>query len=105
MAGEINTPIDINDWPETAREAAEEVHRTKRPRLIKRGDQEIAVLSPVAAATEKPRRSRARGTKPNAWLSGLVGIATSTDGVTDVSRNKHKYLADAYANTHTDKEQ
>jgi hypothetical protein len=32
----------------------------------------------------------------NAWLEDLVGIASS-EGPGDVSENKHKYLAEAYA--------
>jgi hypothetical protein len=97
--------IDITD-PEALARAAEDVERTRTPRLIKRGDQEIAMLSPLEQPRKGTRkRSTATTTKPNAWLTGLIGIARSTDGVTDVSANKQKYLADAYANPHEQKEQ
>src|SRR5829696_4189101 len=97
--------IDITD-PEALVRAAEDVERTRTPRLIKRGDQEIALLSPLAQPHQAARkRSAARSDKPNAWLTGLIGIATTTDGVTDVSANKQQYLADAYANPHEQKEQ
>jgi hypothetical protein len=52
------------------------------------------------------RRSGTRGRrKPRHFtlddpLWGIVGIARSRDPNTDVSSNKHKYLADAYADLH-----
>ena len=68
MSSEFNPPIDISDWPEPAREAAEEVQRTKRSRLIKRGDQEIAVLSPIEQPQARRRtRPSANAANPNAW--------------------------------------
>lgn len=35
-------------------------------------------------------------------LFGLIGIASSTEGPHDVSRDKYKYLADAYYGNHLD---
>jgi len=40
------TPIDISNSPELLR-LAEEVEATKKPRLLKRDNTPIAVLSPV----------------------------------------------------------
>lgn len=40
-------PVDITNLPELLN-LAEEVRTTKTPRLLKRGDQEIAMLTPIA---------------------------------------------------------
>jgi hypothetical protein len=40
------TPVDITDAPDLLR-LAEEVRRSGRPRLLRRADEDIAVLSPV----------------------------------------------------------
>jgi hypothetical protein len=108
MARELK-PIDISNTPELLR-LAEEVQRTQEPRVLVREDEELAVLVPVEStvAPAKPSRSRSRRTKgsanPNDWLLRLVDIAAETppaDRPTDVSANKHKYLAEAYyAKTH-----
>jgi hypothetical protein len=105
MPGEF-LPVDITN-PDALVKAAEDVARTKQPRIVTRGDQEIAMLSPLTEQpTKHPRKRRsARGAHPNAWLDGLIGIATTTDGVTDVSTNKQKHLADAYLNPHDQKNQ
>ena len=95
MANELNTPIDISELPKPLREAAEEVERTKRPRLIKRGDQEIAMLSPVTQPKARSRsRQAADAANPNAWLDGIVGIGASADHA-PVAANTDKYAADA----------
>jgi excisionase family DNA binding protein len=55
----------------------------------------------------KPRKSTKRGTR-KAWgrptgaddpLWSIIGMVTS-EGPGDVSRNKHRYLAEAYADLH-----
>jgi hypothetical protein len=45
MAREL-TPVDITNTPDLLR-IAEEVRRSGRPRLLRRADEDIAVLSPV----------------------------------------------------------
>jgi len=73
---------------------AERVRETGEPCVLKRDGEEIAILSPVPSA---PRRQRKTGivTRDDS-LWNIVGMATS-EGPGDVARNKHKYLAEAYA--------
>jgi len=97
MAARIKR-IDISGLPDTLR-LAEDVARTNQPHVLERRGKRIAVLSPIQRPTRPPRRPRAaRGSGPNDWLLNLIGIADESqpsDGPTDVSANKHKYLADA----------
>ena len=76
---------------------AREVQRTGEPRILMCGDQEIAVLAPSSESVvgrRRPPRRRAVASVP-AWVQAIVDVGR-TDGPTDVSRNKHKYLAEAY---------
>ena len=91
---------DISHLPELV-SLAEDVRQTGEPRVLMQGGQQIAVLSPVGARQRTRRHSRRHSetANPNDWLLGLIGIAAdagSPDDPTDVSSNKHKYLADAY---------
>jgi hypothetical protein len=91
MAEELQ-PLDVSDSPDLAR-LAEEVARTRVPRLLRRDGQELAIVQPVAPA--RSRRSRSRRTaSPNAWIEGLIGIGESADPV-DVSSNIHAHVAEA----------
>jgi hypothetical protein len=47
----------------------------------------------------KPRRTVKR-TGPDDPLWKIIGLAKDKDGATDVSSNKYKYLAEAYADLH-----
>jgi hypothetical protein len=86
---------DISNIPEMLR-LAEEVRATRTPRVLKRGDEEIAVVAPVESpATRRRRKEATPPARPNAWLEQLIGIGSS-EGAGDVSANKHKYLAEAY---------
>jgi hypothetical protein len=58
MAKEL-TPIDISDTPDLL-QLAEEVHRSGQPRLLRREDEDLAVLSPAPM----PAKRRARKAKP-----------------------------------------
>jgi hypothetical protein len=91
--------IDISNLPEVLR-LAEQVKATRAPRLLTSGDRPIAVLTPVEpAARSDPNRRRRRTTGPDDPLWNIIGIgdsAGSPDDPTDVSENKHRYLADAY---------
>jgi hypothetical protein len=89
--------MDISDMPEIRR-LAEEVRRTRQPRVLTCDGQEVARLTPVQGqrGSQSPPRRRRQAAPDNSGLLSLVGIARSTDGVTDVSENKHKYLAEAY---------
>src|SRR5437016_14597091 len=98
MAKELQ-PIDITDVPDVLR-LAEEVRTSRVPRLLKRGDQDVAILSPVEASPSGQRfpRRRERRTGPDDPLWQIIGIgdaAASPEEPTDVSENKYKYLADA----------
>jgi hypothetical protein len=86
--------LEIGNIPELLR-VAEEVRASRPPRVLKRGGDEIAVIAPVEAPSAGKRRKVAEA-PPNAWSEDLVGIASSA-GPGNVSSNKHKYLAEAYA--------
>jgi hypothetical protein len=85
------TVVDVSDTPELLR-LAEEVRASRQPLVLAREDELLAVVRPV------PRRRASRQAQresPNQWLGSLVGIARS-EGPTDVSANKHRYLAEAH---------
>ena len=97
-------PIDISDLPELLK-LAEEVQASQTARLLKHGQDDIAVLSPVdpAARPKRAAPSRAGSASPNDWLlrlADIAGDAVPTDQATDISSNKYKYLAEAYADLH-----
>jgi hypothetical protein len=50
--------LDITDNPDLLR-IAEEVRRSKTPRVLRAGDEDVAVVMPVADRTER-RRKRAK---------------------------------------------
>jgi hypothetical protein len=96
--------IDVGDNPDLLR-LAEEVEASGQGRLLRGRGRDLAVLMPLQGsepeATAKPgakapRRRRKTGiiTRDDPFW-GLVGIGDS--GLGDVSANKHKYLAEAYA--------
>ena len=84
--------IDISkDTAPDLAQLAEEVHRTNRPRVIRRDTEELAVLIPAA-----PRRTQPRG-KPFTLDDGLWPLVGSghTAEPTDIARHKDDYLAEA----------
>jgi hypothetical protein len=95
MARELQ-PIDISDAPELLR-LAEEVRSSRAPRLLRSGDQDVAILIPAEHGTAPPRGSRRRDrrTGPDDPLWKLIGLVHS-ESPGDVAENKDKYLADAY---------
>lgn len=94
MAAE-SQPIDIAHLPELAR-LADEVRATRRPRVLRRDNEDIAVLTPVPVA--RPKRTRQGG---DDTLLRLIGIASGPDdGIHDVAEHHDQYLADAYTDTH-----
>jgi hypothetical protein len=98
---EAITVIDISDFPELVR-LAEEVQRTAEPRLLKDGDRQVALLSPLPAKARGAPASREGGREDTAAddpFGGIIGIGDAegcVDDPTDVSQNKHRYLADAF---------
>ncbi len=94
------TAVDISMVPEIIR-LAEEVEHSGEPRLLKHGDRDVAILSPIGPQRGRGRTSsrRGRGTAANDPFRGIIGIGDavgSPDDASDVATNKHKYLADAY---------
>lgn len=82
-------PIDIASLPELAA-LVDEVCRSGRTRVLRRGGEDIALLTPLPA-----RKRRTPGAAPAAdRLWDLVGIGESV-AHEDVGTHKHGYLADA----------
>lgn len=88
-------PIDVTDSSELL-DLAEEVRRSGVGRLLKRGDQELALLTPVAPrpTPSPPRRRPASALEQDAILN-IVGIGASSEP-TDIARHEREYLAEAY---------
>jgi hypothetical protein len=91
---------DIGHLPEVLR-LAEEVQDSKEPQILHHGSEDIALLTPMEAQvpTRRPAKRRGAGARLKRSVLNLIGIAdegTPPDDATDVSSNKHKYLADAH---------
>lgn len=92
---ELMQGIDIDDVPELVA-LAEEVRRTNKPRVLRRGSEDIAMLAPVGP--QKVKRKRLPAGKPftrNDALWDVVGIGQSEES-TNMAQHKHDYIADAY---------
>lgn len=72
---------------------AEDVQSTDEPRILRRGDEDMAVVLPITREKEG-----AFGVDDPIW--NIVGV-DGADGPHDVARHKHKYLAEAYTRDHT----
>ena len=99
MRGEV-VAVEISNLPHLLA-LAEEVQASGESRLLKCGDREVALITPVERKTGGPRRPRRgdRRTHEDDPLWNIIGAgdtAGSPDDPTDVAANKHKYLADAY---------
>ena len=92
MAAE-REPIDISNNPELLR-LVEAMEASGKPCVLRHDGKDVAVMLPIEADDLD-----LRSTSEDDPLWGIVGMFTS-DGPTDVSSNKHKYLADAYADLH-----
>lgn len=89
-------PIDVSDSREVLA-LVEEVHRSGVGRLLKRGDQVLALLIPVVS--RQPARPRRTGpSEEHDTLLDIIGIAASA-APTDIARDEQEYLAEAYALT------
>lgn len=100
MAKELK-PFDATHEPGILR-LAEEVHSTREPRVLRRDSEDLAIVMPV-----KPRVKRTPGQRKSGIITkddslwDIVSIADRPeDPIADVSENKNKYLAEAYADTH-----
>jgi len=86
-------PIDITDSAELL-DLAEEVRRSGVTRLLKRGEQDLALLTPVAPRRAAQSRRQAAGDKRDALLN-IIGISESAEP-TDIAQHEGEYLAEAY---------
>ena len=92
MAKERLKPVNIAQIPELLR-LAEEVHKSRRPRVLRRDHEDLAVLIPAPPARRSP--SKARPVTEDDPLFRLIGIGeTNVPG--GLSEKKHEYLARAY---------
>ena len=75
----------------------EEVQRSHQPHLLTRDDKDMIILSPVGGRSHAAptRRRRATAIPRSDSIFGIIGMV-KTEGPTDVSENKHRYLADAH---------
>jgi len=92
--------IDISNAPELQR-LAEAVRQSGKPHALQAGAETIAVVHPApkqargAGSSPRPsRRSRVFTKDDPLW--NIVGMFDDPEGPTDVSSNKHAYLAEAY---------
>lgn len=95
MAREVKR-IDVSNRPELL-QLVRSVQESGVEQILGQGEEDLAVLRPV----KKIRQSRIPRGKPftkDDPIFNLVGIGNS--GLGDVAANKHKYLADAYADLH-----
>ena len=88
--------IDVTNIPDLLR-LVEEVCSTSEPRILRRDNQDVAIVRPLKPAKRRIPRGRPANADDPLWK--LVGIGAS-EGPGDVSANKHKYLADASADLH-----
>jgi hypothetical protein len=112
MAREANS-IELSTVPALA-PLVEEVQRTNVPLSVRRDGEEVAVLAPArrrrarrgTAADGRTDKGKTTPTSPRRrWGQPLTiddplfrHIGTSRSDATDVSSNKHRYLAEAYHN-------
>lgn len=68
---------------------AEEVHRTNRPRLLRRADETLAVVMPAPSKRQARRRSKPV-TEDDALFRSIGSGESTTPG--GVSGKKHQYL-------------
>jgi hypothetical protein len=90
-------PIDVTGSPELLR-LAEEVERSGVGRLLKRGEHEVAVITPAVSFSRLPKRPgprRKRQIDRADPLFNIVGMCR-VDEPTNVATSKDDYLAEAY---------
>ncbi len=90
----------IQDFPGLV----EEVRATNSARVITQGEEELAMLVPIKSRRQGSARSRRRtSAEHDDSLLSIIGMFEDEDpeGVTDVSTNKHEYLARAYRSEFT----
>lgn len=88
--------INISDLPEVVR-LTEEAKRSNHPIRLTLGVEEAGTLVPPKPARRSRRQFRPLTEGDPLW--NIVGMS-DREGPTDVSENKHKYLAEAYSDPH-----
>ena len=96
MARELK-PIDISNVPDLLR-IAQEVQASHEPRVLRRADEDIALLVPTKPSRAK-RAPRGRVLTREDPLFDLIGIGES-EIHGGVSGKKHEYLLQAYRQQH-----
>ena len=98
MAKEVRR-VDVGSVPGLF-QIAQQVKETGEPCLLKRDDEELAMITPMTRPVSRAARRRKTGiiTKDDP-IWNIVGMGAS-EGPGDVSENKHRYLAEAYRDTH-----
>jgi len=88
--------IDITHTPSVLR-LAEEVARTGVPHVLRRNNQDLAVISPATTGSKQARRIKpASNDDPLGRIIGLADASDFPDVPKDVSSDTHRYLAEAY---------
>lgn len=93
MSTEVQ-PIDITDSTELLA-LVEEVRRSGVGRLLKRGEQELALLTPVTARRKGQPHRQPAGDERDTLLD-IIGIGASSEP-TDIAQREGEYLAEAYS--------
>jgi hypothetical protein len=78
----------------------EELRQGRESAIITSAGEDIAIIRPLRRAKQRsspPRKTGIVSRDDPLW--SIVGMADSS-GPGDVARNKHRYLADAYAHKH-----
>lgn len=86
-------PIDIGDSADLLA-LAEEVQRSGVGRILKHGEREIALITPVMRPESGRHHDPAADAPPDTILN-IIGIGASTEP-TDIARHEREYLAEAY---------
>lgn len=89
--------IDITDSPELV-QLVEQVRQADEPVVLRRSSEDVAIVRPMKRTTKR-QKLRERPTNADDPLWKLVGAGAS-EGSGDIATNKHRYLADAYADPH-----
>lgn len=84
------TPIDISNLPDLLR-LAEEVQTTKKPRILKRDSEPVAMLMPVGTAV-KPEKKRAKkkAIEDTLALAGSWSDLDWDDMIRELDRIRHE---------------
>jgi hypothetical protein len=83
--------IDISSIPELQK-LVHEVRQTNEPSILREEREDVAMLTPLTPVTKRGVRGKPTTADDPLWK--LVGIGHS--GKSDISTNKHQYLAEAY---------